>query len=525
MPESQPMIGPTISHYRIAERLRARSFAAVVCLGVVMAAGPGCEAQDLPSGKEQRAPAGWTAHRDPVGFSVNIPKGWSVHTDSSGRVEIGSSSNFSGSVEQVVVWPVLLPADFRSSVAPGFLGKLSRKLRSEIEWDQPRAVSQAVARQEGRNGNIRAVSVLTWVASPKGTAGYVYICSAPAANYSANADTFGNILESFRVTGAVAKPATSQPSQQYERWQDPREGAFSLEVPVRWRVSGGMYRLATLDVRGVVQAVSPDGQSRITIGDPEIPLFDVPTPTLTMLYPEGSWYSPGQGLKYLVRRYIPGSMFVEEYVHKKYNQSCPAMEVNERRERPDAVREMNALLTQYQQMQVGMRLTAGDIAFTCHGSVPMQGYYFAATELVKAGLVVSWSVPYLYGYIAKTDSAADAQAALEHMTNTAQANPDWVRMQQGTVAKTSEIVTRTSQQISHIVSSSYWSRQGTLDEMNRRRSNANLGIEDVIDAQSRQQIKVGSGSNYYWIDNRGAIAGTQTSTQPNINFRELTRLP
>jgi hypothetical protein len=36
---------------------------------------------------------------------------------------------------------------------------------------------------------------------------------------------------------------------------------------------------------------------------------------------------------------------------------------------------------------------------------------------------------------------------------------------------------------------------------------------------------VESGTNYYWIDQRGRIAGTTTDTKPSIDFRQLVRLP
>jgi hypothetical protein len=64
-----------------------------------------------------------------------------------------------------------------------------------------------------------------------------------------------------------------------------------------------------------------------------------------------------------------------------------------------------------------------------------------------------------------------------------------------------------------------------MDEIDRRRSNVILGVEDVIDPVTGRQIKIESGSEYYWIDHRGTIVGTQTDTRPNLDFRQLIRLP
>jgi hypothetical protein len=60
-------------------------------------------------------------------------------------------------------------------------------------------------------------------------------------------------------------------------------------------------------------------------------------------------------------------------------------------------------------------------------------------------------------------------------------NPEWAAMRQNVTANTSQIVSRTNQEISKIISDSYWSRQGVMDESRRRRPNATLGVEDVVD--------------------------------------------
>jgi hypothetical protein len=81
--------------------------------------------------------------------------------------------------------------------------------------------------------------------------------AAPEARYRQLEETFAKILQSFRVSGAPAKEAA--PSLSYVRWQDPRENAFSLDVPSQWKMSGGLFRFASVDTRAGVEALSPDG--------------------------------------------------------------------------------------------------------------------------------------------------------------------------------------------------------------------------------------------------------------------------
>jgi hypothetical protein len=98
-------------------------------------------------------------------------------------------------------------------------------------------------------------------------------------------------------------------------------------------------------------------------------------------------------------------------------------------------------------------------------------------------------------------------------------------MQQNVTAATSRIVADTSAHIAKVVSDSYWSRQASQDEIGRRRSNQILGVEDVRDPATGRELQVESGSNYYWIDHRGNIAGTDVHSRPTLDFRELVRLP
>ena len=174
------------------------------------------------------------------------------------------------------------------------------------------------------------------------------------------------------------------------------------------------------------------------------------------------------------------------------------------------------------------RLSAGEAAFTCQKSGrAMQGYYFAATLYTAvAGMQGGiWHVEYLFGFLAPEGKAATAQEVMGHILQTVQINPQWMAMQQGITANTSQIVSRTSNAISETISSSYWSRQQTMDEISRRRSNATLGVVDVVDPTTGREMKVENSSNYYWIDHRGAIVGTETYTRPNLDFRELVQLP
>jgi hypothetical protein len=488
-------------------------------------------------------PPGWRSSKDPMGFSVSIPSDWAIRPDhASGRVEIAGPEG-----EQVIVWPIFVPASapsgsessrrvpggsgarvasLEAGAASSLVRKLAAKLWPEAVWGSPEPLGSTALRQAGRVGDRRAVVAFNWFPSPKGTAGVFYAALASEARYGSIEETLARILGSFRIIGAATQPQQA-PTLSYVRWHDPRENAFSLEVPSQWRVAGGLFRFASVDTRSAAEAVSSDGQIRILLGDAEVPSFTEPNPTLAMGgFREGSWYSPGYGFQMLVRSYVPGTAFAAEQVRNKVARGCDELSVSETRDRADLVQAINRVYAQCGQMGVMTQLTAGETAFTCRsGSTPMRGYYFAATQLTRSQGPGLWSVPYMGGYLGPAEKAGLAQAAFEHMVKSAEVNPQWAAMQSHLAGETSRIVTQTHQEISSLIDDTYWHRQGVMDGLDRRRSNAILGVEDVVDPATGGQFKVESGSNYYWIDPRGTVVGTDTDTRPNLDFRQLLQLP
>jgi hypothetical protein len=43
-------------------------------------------------------------------------------------------------------------------------------------------------------------------------------------------------------------------------------------------------------------------------------------------------------------------------------------------------------------------------------------------------------------------------------------------------------------------------------------------VIDVVDPDTGRVTKVDSGSNYYWVDPRGTIVGTETGTRLSLDF-------
>jgi hypothetical protein len=204
---------------------------------------------------------------------------------------------------------------------------------------------------------------------------------------------------------------------------------------------------------------------------------------------------------------------------------CADLAIKDRHDRSDLVHGMDREVAAYQQFA---RITnsAGELAFTCaQNGQPKQGYLLASTQLVQSGLSNLWYVKDLLGYLAPPGRTAEAQAILAHVYKSTQMNPQWVARQQQTAMQVSQIAAQTQEYISNSIMSTYWNKVNVDQELSRRRENAILGVTDVVDPATGEQRKIYSSSNYYWIDNQGRVAGTQTDSVPSLDFRSLTQLP
>jgi hypothetical protein len=428
---------------------------------------------------------------------------------------------------RVVIWPVFIPAALDSRSASAAAGRLAARLEPGAAWRQAEAGPTAV-RLVARTPEATRLGLFTWISAGPGSASYFYLLSSPASSFANLGPTFARILSSFRLTDGT-RTASPEQATEFVSWQDPRESAFTLQVPKRWRTSGGLFRFASVDVRGAWETVSPDGKTRISGGDAENPTFTQPNPMLEMTgFREGSWYSPGYGVNMLVRRYLTGSQFAREYVERKVASGCTDLVLTGVRDRPDVVAAINRINQQFAAYGMSIQLTAGEVTFKCRrAGEEMSGYYFAGTQLTQSQGMAGgiWNVEHLFGFLTPARQESETRGIMNRIIASIQLNPQWVGMQQNLTANTSRIVSQTAQAISEIVSHGYEQRSATMDEISRRRSNAILSVEDVVDPTTGREFKVESGSNYYWIDHRGTIVGTQTDSRPNLDFRELTRLP
>jgi hypothetical protein len=450
-------------------------------------------------------PESWRRHEG-EGFAVEFPGDWNITKETSGRVTVSGTPG-----ERVVLWPVFVPRPLDDAGAARVAAGLAAKALPGFSWNEPFAAGTGVARLTGSSRTATAVSLFAYSRSRAGSAGYFYVAAAPRRRFDRLAPTFARIVGSFEARG---EPVKRPKAARFTRWRDPAEGAFSVEIPEGWSASGGTERPSSLLVQATVRAVSPDSQITALMTD-ALPLYVEPNQVLEFAgIREGGTYTDPTGFNSPVRGYDPGAGYVRDYVLPA---RVPGAEITRIRTSPELASQLATYgINTYDAGEIEYRFERNGVRYT--------GGALCVTERISLQGYSGWHVWRLFLVEAPSQRYGEAVAALRRLADSFRIDADWARRQSETTTRQAAIISQMGDDIRDTLTSGYWERQRVLDALGERRSRATLEVEDVTDQATGATYRVESGSNYYWIDPRGTIVGTNTDTRPDVDFRELVEL-
>lgn len=200
----------------------------------------------------------------------------------------------------------------------------------------------------------------------------------------------------------------------YVRVSDPREGAFTIEMPRGWRTQVSMERPHGM-VRSCGVSISPDGNTRIFFGDPTIPIFMNPTPEYGMY--EGM--NTGNPLSQ-IRAYQEAPRFFSDYVQRTYGR-LPGFRLLGSEENP-----YHRKLIEKQARKLGMTPHISTVkmnfSFIENGAT-YQGQINGATLAIQG----VWMAD-VFGFLTNADPK-EAEEIINEVSATFETNPEWQKQE------------------------------------------------------------------------------------------------
>ena len=203
-------------------------------------------------------------------------------------------------------------------------------------------------------------------------------------------------------------------------WVEPKEHAFSLEVPADWRLEGGLNWLGPIDPQAYVVVTSPDVKLRVFVGDPELLTRQVPSATTRLQTgaSEGQTFKTSTGSPALVQRFLTGPQYARQHVSWRL---CRSPVWVAQQESPELSRAVTGAVAPYARSYgASVQASAGEVSYMCGAA---QGAVFAATMITssKAGPIQVWMVYRVAGF----QSTDPLRYVMEHMLATVRLDPRW----------------------------------------------------------------------------------------------------
>jgi hypothetical protein len=459
-------------------------------------------------------PRGWTVYRDQSGLVVLHPRGWQVRPLNAGSFFVFCPDKVRGATAIAYVMPL---GSIQSSPAD-VLQRLGRKAPDVFPHARifgMRNVSRdpavAIANLHfSPNGLPFVGSVLCYAQAGRGV---VYAIAAERGRWSRDRSTLRRILTSFFYSTTGGKPPSTRIAlPRMVTWREPVENAFSVPVPEKWHVQGGIRRLGATAVPYEVVVLSPERRIQMRVGDVSIPVsFAAPNQLLAQMgLSEGQWCSPdgqGTGSTYILR-YLPGAQFlVNWYLPRTVGQF--------RITRQDSFRWLSEQATRIMaQAGVAAQMLFEGVNFDAQTAQGLRkGYAFVGTM----GMLPNWGVVQFGMYLSLPETEALAEAVLQRMLVDFRSNPQWINANVRTAGRLAQIQSDTNREINDMMAEGYRRRSAIQDRTQEKWSRAMRGETLIGDPNTGQHFEVPSGHDYYWRVNGGEqFVGTDQPAPPNL---------
>lgn len=479
----------------------------------------------------------WVKYEDTqFGFSVEHPPEWTAKVDSSNHIVVMNPDGKAA----VIVYPFIQQTNMNASnyvnayttnismspycenVNQGFIRQLDNSNASGLDQ-----ASGSIAYTLVSNGTRFKEGILISIYQQSGM---FYSIIAPEDKFEDMRGTLIQILQTLSFT-QPSNNYTLPLSQgdagiRYMQWLEPRENAFTMEVPEAWNVAGGVERYPAGQIglyegaRTILRVTSQDGII-ITVGDNNVPFFQTPTQlTQNLGLTEGTMMSNRQ----MIMRKMSGAEFakvyVENYLTREYGYTDVV--IVENKGLPERSKAINDY---YKSVGFPTYLDIGEVYFTCSkDGRALNGYYLVSiksTSLAGTGSEL-WNAPFIVGYVSPASQENLASSVLAHIISSYKINVIWMKKAVDSAEKVAQAVSAANAEFSDAIMKDFQTRSQIYDNIYRKSDNAVLGQTDLV-SPNGETFKVEAGHNYYWRKGPtgDTIVSTETYDRPDTDFEPL----
>jgi len=289
---------------------------------------------------------------------------------------------------------------------------------------------------------------------------------------------------------------------------DPREQAFSIDVPQGWKAYGGMFRSNAVDARPFIDMTSPDGKMNIRVGDASIPAYEMPNPRLARFRTRAT-------SSQFVAPYASGDEFATKYGRRRFESMCRNVQVTRTGQSEPT----------WRFAAPGTHVTAGWAGFTCtQNGRPTSGYVYAETleVLPTFGSAGKWYVVVLGSAMAPSDRGKEAGDLLLHSYKSLAMNPVWMQAQGQRIRAATNSVIAGSAAATQVYNQASANFQRNMQTQAREVDNFNdvlLGQTYARAANGQTYVVPTGTGGTQWVDPLGTVK--ESALVPGPGYSQL----
>jgi hypothetical protein len=311
--------------------------------------------------------------------------------------------------------------------------------------------------------------------------------------------------------------------------------AFRMLIPADWEFEGGVHWLMNNPGRPAFiafRAYSPQGEEAFE-AFPNIPFYWTNNPMVTMMFPMGSLYYGNE-----VRPPAPALQVLQEIVVPRYRGQTPGLQVVAQEHLPGLAQQLRA--SSPAAPTGATSLDGGRVRIHYRqGERDIEEDVFGVVEVARAptpmfmGMMenIFWVADYLFSFRSSAGQLDGLSDMFMALIRSFRLNPQWyARYMQVSqyliqnqiqqirhIGQISQIISRTSDQISDMIMDSYNQRQETLDRLSTQFSQTIRGVDEYYDPFGEQGVELPGGYGHAWSNALGEyILTDDPSFDPNI---------